>query len=79
MNVSCTGVAGPDGGTEEDPAGTAYIGVSFNGRTTAYRIQTRNLSREANRNATVMAMLNIVYRRLQQYLEEQAAKKAEEN
>lgn len=62
LGVSCTGVAGPDGGTKQDPPGTAYIGISFGNETYAKRIVTRNLGRNENRHSTMMAMLYEVYR-----------------
>jgi nicotinamide-nucleotide amidase len=49
LGISTTGIAGPDGGTEEKPAGLVYIGISLNGTTsvTKHRFAgTRNKVRE---------------------------------
>jgi len=35
--ISVSGIAGPDGGTPEKPAGLVYIGICINGNTTVYR------------------------------------------
>ena len=63
--ISVTGVAGPDGGTEETPVGTAYIGLVYgNGENDKKVIRSfyRNVNRKWNKNYTVLRMLNEVYK-----------------
>ena len=54
--VSITGIAGPDGGTEEKPVGLVYIGCAIKGKARTRKfIFTGN--REKNReNAVVCAL-----------------------
>lgn len=56
--VSITGVAGPGGGTEENPVGTLYIGVYYKGKTTTNRYNFRHNSRENIRSFAVTYALN---------------------
>ena len=58
--ISVTGVAGPDGGSEEKPVGLAYIGFSFGERTFCRRVLMRNVNRKWNRNYSVLNMLDVI-------------------
>lgn len=62
--VAVTGIAGPDGGTEEKPVGTAWIGLaSRGGATTAFRVyQPRN--RHDFKRAVSQAALDAVRKRV---------------
>jgi PncC family amidohydrolase len=57
--VSVSGIAGPDGGTEEKPVGLVYIGTFFQGKT-----QNRSFmfdgNREEVRTQTVTAALDFL-------------------
>jgi nicotinamide-nucleotide amidase len=62
--VSITGVAGPDGGTEEKPVGLVYIGIA--GPDGAVVVQRRFLGdRQRIRVFTTQAALDLLRRRLQ--------------
>jgi nicotinamide-nucleotide amidase len=64
IGVSVTGIAGPDGGTEEKPVGTVYIGLAT-AEHTVCRLSTWNSSsRRSNRNYAVLNMLDMVRREL---------------
>ena len=52
IGISTTGIAGPDGGTEQDPVGTVYIAVKAPSGTVSHRIVfgTGHSSREEIRS-----------------------------
>ncbi|MBE7027478.1 MAG: competence/damage-inducible protein A [Ruminococcaceae bacterium] len=64
IGISITGLAGPDGGTEEKPVGLVYIGISTDDGTKTYELKLIGRDRNKIRHAAVMNALSIVYKSL---------------
>lgn len=62
--ISVTGVAGPDGGTEEKPVGLVYIGFIHGDKKICKKIQMRNVNRKWNRHYALLCMLDIINRNI---------------
>ena len=69
VSVSTTGIAGPDGGTEEKPVGLVYIGCNVCGRITVKECRFHG-SREKIRESTVAAALSLMRECILQYYSE---------
>ncbi len=69
VTVSVTGIAGPDGGTEEKPVGLVYMGCSVCGRVTVKKCQFSG-SRGKIRENTVSAALSLMRECILQYYSE---------
>ena len=63
IGISTTGIAGPDGGTNEKPVGLVYVGIFINGNCKAYKLNFSG-SREKIRNRTTVVTLDLLRREL---------------
>ena len=61
VSIAVTGIAGPDGGTDEKPVGLVYMACSYKGKTVAQR-HVFDGDRLSVRNTTVFYALDLVRR-----------------
>jgi nicotinamide-nucleotide amidase len=62
LAVSVTGIAGPDGGSEEKPVGLTYVAAALRGGTALVERHTWPHDRDGNKRASALAAIELAAR-----------------
>ena len=62
MAVAVTGIAGPDGGTEEKPVGLTYVAAALRGGSAVVQRHTWPHDRDGNKRASALAAIDLAAR-----------------